>query len=79
MNITVNGKPRKTDKKSLSYADIVEMAFPNSNLSDPATIAKGRIVTITVHSSVWDGSMIPGESVSVFEGMDFTVSNTSRA
>jgi hypothetical protein len=75
-NIIVNGRPKDVAASSLSYDDVVNLAFDNQP-------PRGENVVITVtyskgahHSS---GTLVSGQSVEIKSGMVFNVSATDRS
>ena len=74
--IFVNGKQKTVEKGKLSYQQVVDLAFEN-----PPT-GENVLITITYergHSDKPQGSLTPGESVEVVEGMRFDVTATDKS
>jgi Multiubiquitin len=72
--IYVNGRPRTFTSHRISYAQVVELAFPN----DP----KGADVVYTVayaNPHGRDGTLAEGQDVVVKDGMSFNVGKTNRS
>ena len=74
--IIVNGREKKVTAKELSFQEIVNLAYNN----DPPT---GENVVITVTYSKGEdgkqGSLLPGMSVKIKDGMIFNVKATDRS
>ena len=74
VSIIVNGRRRDVTGKSISYAEIVTLAFPDdpSNQDIDFTVAyanpRGK-----------DGELVAGQEVHVKEGMVFNVTKTNRS
>ena len=75
-NIIVNGRKKEVAASSLSYDDVVNLAFDNQP-------PRGENVVITVtyskgpHNS--SGTLVAGQSVEVKSGMVFNVTATDRS
>lgn len=70
--IFVNGKPRQFEGKTISYDQVVRLAFPDG----PFDI----IFTVTyVNPHGHDDTLAPGQSTKVQEGMEFRVRKTNRS
>ena len=75
ITIVVNGRERTVDKKELTFAEVIALAF------DP--VPTGPYVTFTVtyrraHGNK-EGSMVEGDSVKVKDGMIFNVTVTDKS
>ena len=72
--IIVNGRRREVTGKSISYAEIVTLAFPDdpSNHDIDFTVAYAN-----PHGK--DGELVAGQEVHVKEGMVFNVTKTNRS
>lgn len=72
--IIVNGRPREVPNKSISYEEIVKLAFPDdpSNQDIDFTVAYAN-----PHGK--DGELVAGQEVHVKEGMVFNVTKTNRS
>lgn len=74
--IVVNGRSKTWSEKEISYSDLVNLAYSNK----PPT---GDMVVITVTYSKGEdrqqGSLLPGDSVKVKDGMIFDVTGTVRS
>ena len=71
--IIVNGRPRKWDETTISYEQVVELAFP-SQPPDP-----NRIYTVTYKKGNEQGTLVAGQSVTVRPGMIFNVTATDKS
>jgi len=71
--IIVNGRPRKWEEATISYEQIVEIAFPGQP-PDP-----NRIYTVTYKRGADQGTLVAGQSVNVKPGMIFNVTATNRS
>lgn len=77
VTIIVNGQAKVVEKTSISFNEIVLLAYPNAQLEDPnfeykVTYTKG-------HSDNQEGTLVKGKSVKVKEGMIFNVSETNKS
>jgi hypothetical protein len=77
VTIIINGRPKVVEKTTLSFMDVVLLAYPNAQLENPdfeykVTYTKG-------HSENQEGTLIKGQSVKVKEGMIFNVSETNKS
>jgi len=76
ITIIVNGRPRKVNKRCLSFTEIVELAFPGSS-STPNTI-----YTMVYKNGPEDnpqGSLIEGQTVKLKNGMIINVTKTDKS
>lgn len=71
-DIVVNGKARQTEEKFISYDDVVRLAFPEGPFDIIYTVAY-------VNPHGHDGTLAPGQSTKVQEGMEFRVRKTNRS
>jgi len=72
--IIVNGRPRRVDGADLSFEQITEMAFPGGsgpNIVFTVTYRKG--------DPKKEGSLLPGQSVPIVNGMIFDVIRTDKS
>lgn len=73
-HIAINGTAEMWDRKKITYLEVVELAFPSG-------LGGGDIR----YSVSWtkmnghEGSLRPGQSVNVEEGMMFNVRNTDKS
>ncbi len=74
ITIIVNGRKREVAEKTMSYEEIVKLAFPDdpSNQDFDFTVAYAN-----PHGK--DGELVPGQEVHVKEGMVFNVTKTNRS
>jgi len=72
--IIINGRKREVTEKTMSYEEIVKLAFPDdpSNQDFDFTVAYAN-----PHGK--DGELVPGQEVHVKEGMVFNVTKTNRS
>lgn len=72
--IIINGRPRSVTGKSISYEDVVKLAFPDdpSNQNIDFTVAYAN-----PHGK--DGELVSEQEVHVKEGMVFNVTKTNRS
>jgi hypothetical protein len=72
--IIVNGRPRRVDGSSLSFEQVTELAFPGGggpNIVFTVTFRKG--------DPRKEGSLLPGQSVPIVNGMVFDVTRTDKS
>ena len=74
VTIIVNGRPREVTGRTISYEEIVKLAFPDdpSNQDIDFTVAYAN-----PHGK--DGELVAGQEVHVREGMVFNVTKTNRS
>ncbi len=74
VTIIVNGRQREVTGKTISYEEIVRLAFPNepSNQDVDFTVAYAN-----PHGK--DGELVAGQDVYVKEGMVFNATKTNRS
>lgn len=74
VTIIVNGRPREVTGKSVSYEEVVKLAFPDdpSNQDSDFTVAYAN-----PHGK--DGELVAGQEVHVKKGMVFNVTKTNRS
>jgi len=71
-DIVINGKKRHFDGPTISYEQVVQLAFPDG----PSDI----IYTVSyVNPHGHDGTLAPGQKTTVHEGMEFVVRKTGRS
>ena len=72
--IIVNGRPREVAGKTITYTEVVKLAFPNepSNQDVDFTVAYAN-----PHGK--DGTLVAGQDVHAKEGMVFNVTKTNRS
>jgi hypothetical protein len=75
VTIIVNGRPKETTEKELTFEDLIELAYENPpsgpNVMFTITFAKGE--------GNKSGTLAPGESVKVKNDMVFGVTATDRS
>ena len=74
VHITVNGRPRTVSEHRLTYAEVVELAFPGTP-PDPNVIFTVSYADPHGH----DGTLAPGQTVRLQDGMSFVVRKTARS
>lgn len=76
IGIIVNGRPREVKPGKISFEELIGLAFPTPptgpNVSFTVSYRKGP----PAHP---EGSILPGQSVHVIEGMTFNVSATDKS
>ncbi len=74
VTIIVNGRPREVTGKSISYEEVVQLAYPDdpSNQNTDFTVAYAN-----PHGR--DGELVAGQEVHLKEGMVFNVTKTNRS
>lgn len=70
--IFVNGKPREFEGKTISYDQVVRLAFPEGPFDIIYTVAY-------VNPHGHDGTLAPSQSTLVKDGMEFRVRKTNRS
>jgi hypothetical protein len=76
LTIVVNGRKRTIESTSLTYDEVVALAF------DPVPTGENILITIAYrkgHDEKPEGSLLPGKSVKVKEGMIFDVTATDKS
>ena len=76
ITIIVNGREKVVDKKELSFLEIVALAFET-----PPT-GPNIVFTITYrrgHGDKPEGTLLPGETVTIKQGMIFNVTATDKS
>lgn len=76
INIVVNTRHHKWAEKTISYEEVVELAYPGQLIGD------GEDVTVSFtrgHGEKHEGSLTSGHSVKVKHRMVFDVYRTSRS
>jgi len=76
VTIVVNGRPKVVPKKKLTFEELVTLAFPdadpNPNIIYTITFKRGN-------GNKPQGTLVPGESVKIKEGMVFNVTATDKS
>ena len=73
-SIIVNGRPRDVIGKTISYEEVVKLAYPNDPANNEIDFT---VVYANPHGR--DGELVAGQSVHVKEGMVFNVTKTNRS
>ena len=71
--IVVNGQPETITSEILTYADVVQLAFPNGEAN---TIYR---VTFRKAKHPHEGTLVEGQSVEIKEGTIFDVTPTGKS
>ncbi len=71
--IIVNGREKKVSQDNLTFEQIVALAFENPP-SGPNVV-----ITVTYKSRGKEGSLLPGQSVAIQNGMIFNVKATDKS
>lgn len=76
LTIIVNGRKREVTAKELSFEEIVNLAFDNNPPTGPNVL-----ITVTYSKGEHDkqGTLLPGNSVKIKEGMIFNVIPTDKS
>lgn len=76
VTIVIEGTPHEWSEKEISYAQVVTLEVPdyaaNSNITYSVTYKRGQ-------GNKPEGTLAPGASVKVKEGMRFSVSETGQS
>lgn len=72
--IIVNGRQREVSGQSISYAQIVKLAFPDDQVNETIEYT---VAYANPHGK--DGTLVNGQEVHIKEGMIFNVSKTNRS
>ena len=70
-DIFVNGKPRHVEGPTISYEDVVRLAYPEGPFDIIYTAAY-------TNPDGHDGTLAPGQMTVVHNGMEFRVRKTNR-
>jgi hypothetical protein len=73
-HIVVNGQQETWDHKKISYEQVVKLAFPHGPFGGDV-----RYSVSWTKPDGQEGSLRPGQSVDVVEGMIFDVRNTDKS
>jgi len=74
ITIIINGRQREVVGKSLSYAEVVKLAFPDDPTNQDIDFT---VAYASPHGK--DGELVAGQEVHVKEGMVFNVTKTNRS
>lgn len=72
--IIVNGRQREVSGKSITYSQVVQLAFPNEQANETIEYT---VAFANPHGK--DGTLVDGQAVHIKEGMIFNVSKTNRS
>ena len=72
--IIVNGRQKEVTGKTISYSEVVQLAFPNDQMNDNIEYT---VAYANPHGK--DGTLVEGQSVHVKKGMIFNVTKTNRS
>lgn len=75
VTIIVNGRPKQVEEKPLSYEEVVKLAFDNPPQGENILIT----VTYSRGNHPPEGTLTPGETVKVKDGMIFNVTPTDKS
>ena len=73
-SIIVNGRPREVTEHTLTYLEVVHLAYPGEQPSESV------VYTVTYsnpHGT--EGSLVEGQNVNVKDGMIFNVRRTDKS
>jgi len=76
IQIVINGRTRTVEAKELSFKEIVDLAYDNNPPGGPDVI-----ITVTYRRGQGqkpEGTLVPGETVRVHDGMVFNVFDTTK-
>ncbi len=71
--VIVNGRKKTVDSKSLTFDEVVALAF------DPIPSGDNVVFTISWKSGKKQGRLLEGQSVDVKEGMIFNVGHSNKS
>jgi hypothetical protein len=74
--IIVNGRKKEVATKELSYVDIVNLAYDNNPPTGP-----NIVITVTFKKGEGDkqGTLLPGDTIKIKDGMIFNVTATDKS
>jgi len=74
--IIINGRRKDVSAPELSFEDIINLAYDNNPPSGPNVV-----ITVTYRAGVKgaQGSLLPGDKVTIKDGMNFNVKATDRS
>lgn len=73
-SIIVNGRLREVTGKSISYRDVIQLAFPDDQSNDAIEYT---VAYANPHGK--DGTLVEGQTTHIKEGMIFNVTKTNRS
>lgn len=76
ITIIVNGRKKEVAAKELSYTDIVNLAYDNNPPTGP-----NIVITVTYKKGEGDkqGTLLPGDTIKIKDGMIFNVTATDKS
>lgn len=73
-SIIVNGRPREVSEHRLTYLQVIQLAYPDAQLSE------NTVFTVTFSNPHGkDGSMVEGDTESIKDGMIINVGKTDKS
>lgn len=75
VEIFVNTRPKTVPHGIITYAELLNLAFPGEVIPDTANIT----ITYTLPKGNKDGVVVPDSHVAVHEGMVFNVKRTDKS
>lgn len=72
--IVINGRQREVSGQSISYSQVVQIAFPDDQVDEAIEYT---VAYANPHGK--DGTLVNGQDVHIKEGMIFNVSKTNRS
>lgn len=72
--IIVNGREKEVTGKTISYSQVVQLAFPDDQPNDTIEYT---VAYANPHGK--DGTLVEGQSVHLKKGMIFNVTKTNRS
>lgn len=72
--IIVNGRPKEVTGKTISYSQVVLLAYPDDQANDKIEYT---VAYANPHGK--DGTLVEGQSVHIKKGMIFNVTKTNRS
>jgi hypothetical protein len=72
--IIINGRPKEVTGITISYSQVVRLAFPDDQASDTIEYT---VAYANPHGK--DGTLVEGQSVHIKKGMIFNVTKTNRS
>ena len=74
VTVYVNGQAKQVEKREYTFEEVIRLAFPNPNQNFEYTVtySKGE-------EPKKEGTLVPGQSVKMKEGMIFDVYETNKS
>lgn len=74
VTVYVNGQAKQVEKREYTFEEVVRLAFdnPNPNFEYTVTYSKGE-------EPNKEGTLVPGQTVKMKEGMIFDVTETNKS